>query len=259
MSRTSITSEDLDDLSIDDITQIFDDLTYNGFDLNGMRKKFLVDKNGGDIELNVAVNHVMITLISLSKAGNNHNKLINKVKSKKTGIIVKSKLKEIGVKAKAIASNDITLTRTGIAFVAPYIMLRRIAKDKLQQAVRVNLDVVFMDLAFSGVKEINSMRGYKEFYLAFGKLIKRDDDSDDEEGEIKEQKKKRSKRGEKTAIIDDPWITVAMNGFDSDYSDIKLDVMKAIRNLSPTLDDIKNSIKLIFELIAPSTKMNIDK
>lgn len=231
------------DWTDEEIIKVFDDLTYNGFDMMGVRKQFGKSKDGKDIDVDIMVNNIIMCLISLAKAGNNLDRLTNKVKVAETGKKIKVQLKRIGVKTKALMSTDITLPRTGIAFMAAYIHIRRISKLKLQSQVNCGLPVEFMDLSFCGVNEISVKREYQQFYLRFNQLIKKnDEDSDDEEHE---RNVKRTKRDARPLFNDLPWVKVATTGFENDNDLIKNDVKAAVIKEKSEMNDVKLSIKLV--------------
>lgn len=242
---------DLENLTDADIVTLFEDLTYNGFDIDGVRMKVL---NREDRSLDEIQYDVILCLTALAKAGNNITKLTKKVKNPKTGKNLSEFLRRLGVKKRAKSADDLTLPRIGIAFLAPYLSLRKLYADKIQVQIKSDLDVAFMDMVFCGIPDIWNMEEYQGFYIKFGKLISKEDTTEDQDDEEPVQKKRKtrssSKRGVDIDSNDFPWVRIATEGHENDYEEIKESVISAIKKKG-SMKLVKDNINTVISMVYP--------
>jgi hypothetical protein len=252
------------DLTEKNLDEIFDALTYNGFSIDDVRKNVIVESDGSFRTIEEVRNFIIVSLISLAKAGNNLSKLTSKVKDKQVGLEVKKKIKEFGIKVKAKDPGTITLPRMAIAFLPTYILIRKKFKEHLQRQTASTLNIVYCDISLCGVEEIWNKTGYQDFYHSFSKLIGKkkkkdddddDDDSDDDDSDSEDDepaKKKRKKNNSKAEKKKDGkqkkknmgWVNIAQAGFAADLQSIKDYTVKVVKSKKTkiTMDMIRDSI-----------------
>jgi len=185
-----------------EVSAVIDDLTYDGLNLEMIRKEFNKEgRSDGDV-----VDDVVACLISYMMVGNNAEKLTGKVADQRTGMKMKNRLKIIGVKTSPEANTDITLPRSALAFLPPYYLLRLLFEDKLQNQTSSDIPIRYKDLAFSGIPEIWNMNGYQTFHKEFNDLI-----------DINMKKKSNKMTDGNTKEKDrEQWVKIAQNGYSAD-------------------------------------------
>jgi hypothetical protein len=199
---------DLKNLTLDtddDILKVVDGLTYNGLDLNKIRKKIL-KKSESAVSLHDDVISMLLTYMMI---GNNVRKLGEKITNKVIGDAVKIKLRAYEVKQKPVDSESITLPRIAIAFMPAYYLLRYLSESKLQKQTSSKIDVRFMDIVFCGVPEIFDKEGYKTYYSEFNKLIEKKDDRSEEDDP-------EPLNSDGLTEYQASWVEIALNGYKAD-------------------------------------------
>jgi len=225
--------------SDDDILKVVDGLTYNGLDLNKIRKKVLI-KSDSSVSLHDDVISMLLTYMMI---GNNVRKLGEKITDKSVGEAVKVKLRAYEVKQRPVDSESVTLPRIAIAFMPAYYLLRYLSETKLQRQTSSKIEIRFMDIVFCGVPEIFDKEGYKTYYSEFSKLIeKRDSRSEDEDDE--------PLNSDGLTEYQASWVEIALNGYKADIKvkTIMEKVLKLKRDevdadkIRETIDDIMATI-----------------
>lgn len=205
-------------------------IAYDGFNIPKSRKKVYgsLEKNEAN-DILVAKN-VIKGLQCMAVAGNNPKKIDSKVVDDARAKQVKKAVVDMGVKSKAIKSDDLTLARLALCFLPVYFCVRVVYKASLKKQTDSTLDIVYHDISFIGCPEINKTDGYVNFYKKFGEKITRYDSSGN--------KMQTSASGEKRRKLDDDeaalkkgahfksalqdWEEIAKTGYDTDEMGKKL-------------------------------------
>jgi hypothetical protein len=219
----------------EDIINLIKSLSYNGLDLKKIRSK--MDRDDKE----KAISDVMTCLISYMKVGNNPNKMNSTVVDKNVGNMALNVITNLGIMKRATDSETLTLPRIALAFLPSYLLLRKFSEDTLDFQIDVDLDVIYMDIAFCGVNSIWADDDYKEFYGRFNELIAPKE---------RANKRKRGDDGDAQRRETD-WQEVASNGYrnDSMIHGIMNGALKKVQKGKVTYDDVRTSIIKIFEKV----------
>lgn len=211
----------------DDFYGMIDGLTYNGLDLNKIRKKIY----SKDITVEESCDDVVCMLMAYMMIGNNTAKLTDKITSKSIGESIKLKLRSYDVRQRPSSSETLTLPRIAIAFLPAYFLLRSFAESKLQKQTSSTIDVRFMDVAFCGVPEIWNKEGYSLFYSEFNNLISDPEKNVEDDDQIMLNSH---------SLTEDQmsWVEIAANGYKTDVK-VKL-IMERVMNIN--LENINSAL-----------------
>lgn len=157
------TTEDFDRM----VKVILPSIKYKGFDPALIRRIFV--ENSDDHIM--FVKRLMICFSGYAEVGNSVGKLSTKRKDPEFAQRMAQVLTTLGIKKKAVTSDDLTLPRLAIAFMPLYLLFRIHHRTRVPVKSKSNLPIEHQDICFSGYAPLSGSETYHKFHLEFSSLI----------------------------------------------------------------------------------------